>query len=115
MTTPQPPVEEQDADRRVLRRAVRAGVLTACLLAFLLTCANVVFGGDLAAALVWITSSIVVGTLVTAGWMVLALGLDLHAGHTPSRRRVVWTLLAFGVAFVSPMLPSAALLAAAEG
>ena len=52
---------------------------------------------------------IVVGALVTAGWLLLVMGLDMVAGHVPSRRRAVWTALAFVVAFLSPVLPAAAL------
>lgn len=104
-----------EQDRRVLRRALRAGVGTGVVLAALLGLANLLFGGGGAAALVWVMASVVVGALVTAGWLVLVLLLDLIAGELPTRRRVVWTLIAFAVAFVSPVLPAAALLAAAEG
>ena len=58
---------------------------------------------------IWVTSAIVVGLLVSAGWMVLALLLDLVAGVTPSLRRVLWTAGLFALAFVSPVLPTAML------
>lgn len=100
------PLDERATDRRVLRRAVRAGAATFLILGVGLSLA---FGGGARAAVVWWCSAFVVGALVTAGWMLLVMGLDMLAGHVPSRRRAVWTALAFVVAFVSPVLPAAAL------
>ncbi|WP_370324734.1 hypothetical protein [Euzebya sp.] len=102
-----------DRDRRVLRRAVRAGALTAVALAVLTGAANIAFGGDGVSAAIWVSTSAVVGTLVTSGWMVLTLVLDLIAGEVPSRRRAVWTAALFAVAFLAPIVPAAMLQVAA--
>lgn len=102
------------ADRRTLRRAVRAGVATATALALLGLIANAAFGGDGLSAGVWVASAVVVGLLMASGWLVLALLLDLIAGHVPGQRRVIWTAVLFAVAFVSPVLPAAMLQVAAR-
>ncbi|HUG86459.1 MAG TPA: hypothetical protein VMM13_17970 [Euzebya sp.] len=101
------------ADRRTLGRALRAGVITTLVLAAIAVLANLAFGGDGVALAIWITSAIVVGALVSSGWLVLALILDLVAGEVPSRWRVAWTAVVFALAFVSPVLPAAMLQVAA--
>jgi acyl dehydratase len=93
---------------------VRAGVATATALALLGLIANVAFGGDGLSAGVWVASAVVVGLLMASGWLVLALLLDLIAGHVPGQRRVIWTAVLFAVAFVSPVLPAAMLQVAAR-
>lgn len=103
----------RDADARTVRRAVRAGLRALVVVAALGVGGTALTGGTGAAALIWATSAVVVGALVTAGWLVLAMGLDLIAGVIPGRRRVLWTLGAFALAFVSPVLPAAAIRAAA--
>lgn len=113
--TTTPAEDPEEKDRTVLRRALRAGTRTFAVVAGVTVVANLLFGGDGAAALVWVMASFTVGALVVAGWLVLALLLDMIAGHTPSRRRSIWTAVAFGVAFISPILPAAALLAASGG
>jgi hypothetical protein len=104
-----------DVDRRVVRRALRAGAAAGAALAVAALAANAAFGGDGAAALVWALSALVVGLLVAAGWLVLAALLDLVAGVLPGRRRLAWTAGLFAAAFVAPVLPSAALRAAGAG
>lgn len=103
-----------DPDVRTVRRAVRAGLTTSVVLIVTSLVGNVAFGGDGVTAGIWITSAIVVGALVSSGWLVLALALDLVAGVVPGRRRVVWTALSFAVAFLSPILPAAMLQVAAS-
>jgi hypothetical protein len=102
-----------DADRRVLRRAALAGTVAFVATAVVVLGLNAAFGGDGQGALVWFMAAIVVGLLVWSGWLVLVLLLDVIAGTVPGRRRLVWTAVAFVLAFVSPILPAAALQAAA--
>ncbi len=104
-----------EADRRTIRRALRAGVLTALALGLLTVVGSTLSGGDGRAAAVWVASAVVVGMLVSAGWLVLAMILDLSAGVVPTRRRIVWTVGVFALAFVAPILPAAALQVAASG
>lgn len=106
------PVDRDAVDARTVRRALRGGVRALALVAVLGVGGTALTGGTGAAALVWGTSAVVVGALVTAGWLVLAMGLDLVAGVVPGRRRVLWTLGSFAFAFVSPVLPAAAIQAA---
>ena len=101
------------ADRRVLRRAAVAGAIAFAVTAITVLGLNAAFGGDGRGALVWFMAAIVVGLLVWSGWLVLVLLLDVIAGTVPGRRRLVWTAVAFVLAFVSPILPAAALQAAA--
>lgn len=108
MTAPDAPGPD-----RVVQRAVRAGLLTAGVLSLLTALGNLAFGGDGYAAAVWVSSSLVVGTLVSAGWLVLAAILDLASGRTPGRRRIAWTAAAFATAFLAPILPAAVLQVAA--
>lgn len=103
------------ADRRTLRRALRAGFVTTALLAGLTVAANALFGGDMTSAGIWVATAVVAGLLVSSGWMVLALLADLVAGVVPGRRRVLWTAVLFAAAFVSPVLPAAMLEAAGPG
>ena len=103
-----------DVDRRIVRKALRAGALTTVVLSVLTVVANGFFGGDGLTAWVWVLTSVVVGTLVSAGWLVLSVILDLIAGAVPGRVRMIWTGLMFSVAFVSPILPAAMLQVIAE-
>ncbi|CAN5401181.1 hypothetical protein BH23ACT9_BH23ACT9_13470 [soil metagenome] len=112
MTTDQQPATE-DADRRIVRRAQRAGIAVFAVLSVLTVAANAAFGGDGTAAAVWVASCAVVGTLVSCGWLVLALLLDLFAGQMPGRRRIIWTAAMFAAAFVAPILPAVLLQMAA--
>lgn len=113
-TTPDHEIQDRlAADRRTIRRALRAGVIVMVGTVLVTLVLNVAFGGDGVTAGIWVTSSIVVGTLVTAGWLVLAMLLDLVAGEMPGRRRLIWTAGAFVVAFLSPILPAAMLQVAA--
>lgn len=109
--TPQPDADA--ADRRTLGRALRAGIGTTLVLCAIAAVGTVSSGGDGVVLAVWVTSAIVVGALVSSGWLVLALILDLIAGEVPSRRRVIWTAAVFAVAFLSPILPAAMLQVAA--
>ena len=103
-----------ERDSRTVGRALRAGAWTALVLSLITGVGNVAFGGDGYAAAVWITSSLVIGALVSAGWLVLAMILDLAAGAVPTRRRVVWTAAVFAASFIAPVLPAAVLTAAAQ-
>lgn len=107
----EPAPVQGDADRRVLRRALRAGVAVLLVLGIGLSAA---FARTVEAALVWWSAAVVAGSLTTAIWLLLVMGLDMVAGELPSRRRVTWTVVAFAVAFVSPVLPAAALQAASS-
>ncbi len=108
------PLTAAQRDRRTVRRALRAGAVTALVLSVLTAVGNALFGGDGYAAAVWITSAMVIGALVSAGWLVLAMILDLAAGVVPTRRRVLWTAAVFATAFIAPVLPAAVLTAAAQ-
>jgi hypothetical protein len=110
---PEGPSREQ-LDERVVRRAVRAGLLALLVLTVVTQIGSAVQGGDGIAAGIWLTSSIVMALLVTSGWLVLALVLDLIAGEVPGRRRMLWTAAVFGAAFISPVLVVAMLQVAAE-
>ena len=110
-TTPSSQAAE-DADRRVVRRAFRAGALLFAGLCVSLVPFGLASGGGGGAVLIWVTSALVAGLLVSSGWLVLALLLDLIAGTAPGRRRMVITAITFGLAFVAPVLPFAALQAA---
>jgi hypothetical protein len=112
--TPQPDPPDPGPDERVVRRALRAALVSAVGLSAMTVAANAVFGGGGDAALVWVASSVVVGLLVGAGWLVLAAILDMAAGTLPGRRRIAWTAGLFAAAFVSPILPAAVLQAAAQ-
>lgn len=114
-TAPPSPEDVRQADSRVLRRARNAGLLTFGVVGVAGVLANALFGGDAAAAVVWVCAAAVVAALAWAGWLVLVLILDLVAGQLPTTRRLVWTGTAFVLAFVSPILPTAALRAAAGG
>lgn len=107
-------LDPEAADRRILRRAVRAGGVIAAALALVGVTANIAFGGDGLSAGIWVGSAVVVGLLVASGWMILALLLDLIAGEVPGHRRVIWTAVLFALAFVSPVLPAAMLQVAAR-
>jgi hypothetical protein len=102
-----------EADRRVVRRALRAGAVVGAGLALLAVGGNALLGGDGRAAAVWITSCLVVGLLVAAGWLVLAALLDMASGSLPGGRRIAWTAGVVAAAFISPVIPAAALQAAA--
>lgn len=103
-----------EADARTVRRAVRAGLLSTAVVVVVSLVGNVAFGGDGITAGIWMTSAVVVGALVSSGWLVLSLALDLVAGVLPGRRRVAWTVATFAGAFVSPILPAAMLQVAAN-
>ncbi|MEE8603677.1 hypothetical protein [Euzebya tangerina] len=105
---------DPEADRRTTGRAIRAGLWSAGVLSVLTVIGNLAFGGDGQTAMVWVLSSVVVGTLVTAGWLILSVILDLLAGEVPGRGRLIPAGIAFAVAFVSPILPAAMLQVIAE-
>lgn len=97
---------------RTISRALRAGALTAAVLAVASTVAVLAGGGTGAGVAVFVMMALVLGILVCAGWLVLSVILDLLAGHMPDRRRLLWTAVAFVIAFVSPVLVLGALRAA---
>jgi hypothetical protein len=103
----------EESDARVVRRAVRAAVGTTLVLSAVTVVANAAFGGDAAAAGIWVATAVVVGLLVGTGWLVLSAILDMAAGALPGRRRILWTAGMFAAAFVSPVLPAAMLQVAA--
>lgn len=107
--------ERAEADARVVARARRAGGRTFLVASGLLVPLGVMAGGDGAAVLIWVLSALVLALLVNAGWLILAVLLDLRAGVFPGRRRVAITVLSFAAAFVSPILPLAAAAAAGGG
>ena len=93
-----------DADRRVVRRAVVAGASTWLGVGGVLLAGVLLGRGRGREGLVVVLLALVLGALVTAGWLLLSIILDLVAGATPGRRRVAWAAGAFAFAFVAPML-----------
>jgi hypothetical protein len=51
---------------------------------------------------------LVFGAATASLWLLLALGLDLAAGHRPDRRRVAWTVATVAFTLCSPILVAAA-------
>lgn len=98
-----------DRDRVTVSRALRAGGVAAAATALLLLVAAIVAGVGYAAAL---TGGLAIGSVVAAGWLLLAALLDILAKDFPGPRRLAWTVGAAVVALVSPFLVLAALLSA---
>lgn len=93
-----------DRDRETVRRALRAGTAVWLALSAVLVAVTALLGGTGRQGAVVVTLALVVGTLVTAAWLLLAAGLDLATGAFPSRRRALWTIAATLVAAASPVL-----------
>lgn len=105
MTTDDPqPVTSSGRDAEVVRRGLRAGLLTWAVVGGLLLVAAVLVGGTGRLGLVAVMMGFVSGTLVTGGWLLLAGILDLAADRRLGRRRLAWTLGAVLAAFLSPVL-----------
>ena len=96
--------EPDAADRRVVRRALVAGGATWALLGGVLLTGVLLGRGSGRQGLVVVLLALTLGALVTAGWLLLSIILDLAAGAAPGRRRVAWAAGAFAFAFVAPML-----------
>jgi hypothetical protein len=93
-------------DRRIVRRGLLAGGAVGVGLAALLGIGLAGAGAAAIASGLWL--GLAVGGFVAAGWLLLALGLDLMAGDRPSGRRLAWTA---GVSLVALILPFLALAA----
>lgn len=97
-----------DRDAEVVRRGLRAGGAVATVLGVLLVGRVLALGTGGDAGVVAALAALTAGAIVTAAWLVLAGLLDLFADHVPSRRRVVWTVGAAGIAGSMPLVTLAA-------
>ena len=93
-----------EVDRRVIRRGLRAGGIVAGAGAAVLVTSVVASGGDGRAGATALLAAVILGLLVTAGWLAVSVLLDLIAGARPGRRRLLWTLATCASAFVAPTL-----------
>jgi hypothetical protein len=108
-----PPGSAHDRDRRIVRRALLAGAVATALTAAPLAAGLRGRGPAAVAAALWI--GLAVGGVTAAGWLLLALGLDVLGRVRPTRRRLVWTALVSGAALVLPLLALTALSLVGEG
>ncbi|MGH8910508.1 MAG: hypothetical protein ACRD0K_29450 [Egibacteraceae bacterium] len=93
-----------DRDRRIVRRALLAGLLVWVALAALLVGATVRAGlggrqGAMAAFL-----ALCFGSATSSLWLLLALVLDAFASQPISRRRQLWTAATVLFTMISPVL-----------
>ncbi len=98
------PTGDGGRDREVVRRGIRAGLLTWAVAGGLLLVATVLLGGGGRLGLVAVMMGLVVGSLVASGWLLLAGILDMLADHRPGRRRLTWTAATVVFTFLSPIL-----------
>ena len=92
----------RERDRTTVRRACKAGGVTALLVVGMLLVLTLLGSGPGGAVVV--SAAIAVGSLVAAAWLLLAGLLDVFAGEPPGRRRLVWTVGAVLVAMLGPFL-----------
>jgi hypothetical protein len=100
-----------DRNRTTVRKALRAGALVG--VAVMLVLAPTAFSADGPGGAVVVTAGFAAATLVTAGWLLLAAGLDLFAGEPMDLRRGLWTAAATLAAMLGPFLLLGALSQAA--
>lgn len=93
-----------DPDRRVIRRALRAGLLVLVVLGVLLVGGVAAAGGSGQAGAIAFFTAFTLALLTSAGWLVASVLADLAAGARPNRRRLLWTLALSAIAFVAPVL-----------
>jgi hypothetical protein len=98
--------DPQPRDARIVRRALIAGAIVGGLLAAALGLG--LSGGGTGAAVAGVWSGLAVGGFAAAGWLLLALGLDVVAGVRPGRARLLWTA---GLTLLALLLPLLALAA----
>ncbi len=95
-------------DRVTLRRAFLAGGIVWAAVGLPLLLAVAVGGGSGNAGLAAVLLGLSLGGIVTAGWLLLAVFLDLLAGDPPSGARLLWTVAALVGAALCPVLLLAA-------
>jgi hypothetical protein len=97
-----------DRDTEVVRRGLRAGLLTAVVVGGVLVGGALLAGGGGRTGFVAVVAGFAAGAVALTVWLLLAGVLDLLADHRPGRRRLVWTLGAVLATILSPLLLIAA-------
>ena len=89
-----------ERDRTTVRRGLRAGLVATLAVGLPLVGVTLLRQAELAG--VALVSAIVVGILVAAGWLLLAVLLDVWAGEFPGVRRAVITGVFAVLALLGP-------------
>jgi hypothetical protein len=95
-------------DRTTLRRALAAGGIACAAVGLPFLLGVALGGGSGRAGVAAVLLGLTVGCIVGAGWLLLAVLLDLMAGEPPSGARLAWTLAAVLAAASCPALLLAA-------
>lgn len=103
------PDPDQVRGRATLRRGALAGALVGGLVGLAGLVAVTATGAGGRDGAVVVLFGLVAGLLVAAGWLLVAVLVDLLAGRRPVRRVLVATAVAVAAAFVSPVLALGAL------
>jgi hypothetical protein len=96
--------QDADRDRRTVRRGLAAGAAVWAAVGGLLSTTQLAAGRGARGFAAGAALGLVFGLLAASGWLLLALLLDLLAGHRPSARRGLVTLAVVLAAMVSPVL-----------
>ena len=91
----------EDRNRITVRRGLRAGGAVALFIA--VVGIALVAAGDVPLRVV-LAIAFAAGAFVAAVWLLLAFLLDLVAGFSPDRRRILWTVGTVLVAMLGPFL-----------
>lgn len=98
-----PALDHGARDARIVRRALRAGLVTWATLAIGLILAIRVVGLGGRAAVVVVMLALCLGSGMSSLWLLLALLLDGFADEQVSRRRLLWTAVVVVFTLASPM------------
>jgi hypothetical protein len=96
-------IDHDARDARIVRRALRAGLVTWTTLAVALILAIRLAGLGGRAGLVVVMLALCLGSGVSSLWLLLALLLDGFADEQVSRRRLLWTAAVVIFTLISPM------------
>lgn len=102
-----PVAVSSDRDRTTVRRARRAGITVAGIVATLGAAVTITTGFPGGAVVA--TVALALGAFVAASWLLLAALLDILAGDPPGGRRWAWTVGVTLLAMLGPFFVVAAL------